>query len=454
MVDLFSQNYEQDSDDGMFDQRSPLAVRMRPQTLNDLVGQEHLLKPGSPIRVLAEADEDTNLGIGPSSIILWGPPGTGKTTLAHVISRGSGRKFVELSAVTSGVKDVRAVMEQALTDRDVHGITTILFLDEIHRFNKAQQDALLPGVENRWVVLIAATTENPTFSVVSPLLSRSLLIKLKALKSEHIEELIKRALTDERGLNKKFTISTKGLDFLVKVAGSDARQALTILEASASVALHKHHKDKEIALKDCEQAIDQAALKYDRSGDQHYNVISAFIKSVRGSDVDAALHYAARMLESGEDPRFIARRLMILAAEDIGLADPTVLQTATAAAQAVQLVGMPEARIILAEAIIHAATAPKSNAVYLGIDNALKDVRVGKGRVVPNHLRDTRSAEADKTGTQYKYAHDSKYHVVNQQYLPDDLVNTRYYQPTNNGFEDTIGQRLMNLDKMLGKNSE
>ncbi|MFT4147420.1 MAG: replication-associated recombination protein A [Micrococcaceae bacterium] len=450
MVDLFSQQYEHDDSLGAVDQRTPLAVRMRPQTLEEVLGQDHVLHPGAPLQMLAEADDSTS-NVGPSSVILWGPPGTGKTTLAHVISRGSARKFVELSAITSGVKDVRQVMEQALTDRDVHGITTILFLDEIHRFNKAQQDALLPGVENRWVVLVAATTENPTFSVISPLLSRSILVKLKALTEKDIKVLIQRALDDERGLQGKFTLDEEALNFLAQLAGTDARQALTTLEASAAVAAHVHPENPKISIKDCEQALDRASLKYDKSGDQHYNVISAFIKSVRGSDPDAALHYAARMLESGEDPRFIARRIMILAAEDIGLADPSVLQTATAAAQAIQLVGMPEARIILAEAIVHAATAPKSNAVYRGIDQALEDVRSGKGRSVPQHLQDSHATEYDKTGQAYKYAHDYPHHVVQQQYLPDDLVGTRYYEPSVNGFEATVSQRLESLNKMLGK---
>lgn len=327
--------------------RSPLAVRMRPRSLDEVVGQQHLLGPGSPLQMLA-AGGSAGGAAGPASVMLWGPPGTGKTTLAHVIARGPGRKFVELSAITAGVKDVRRVMDQALNDRDLHGRTTVLFLDEIHRFNKAQQDALLPGVENRWVVLIAATTENPSFSVVAPLLSRSILLTLQPLTNADIQDLLERAVEDPRGLDKLVTVTDDALDHLVRLAAGDARRGLTTLEAAAGVALSELATDSGdepvvIDLAIAERAIDAAAVRYDRAGDQHYDIISAFIKSVRGSDVDAALHYLARMLEAGEDPRFISRRIMISAAEDVGMADPTALQTAVAAAQAVALIGMPEA---------------------------------------------------------------------------------------------------------------
>lgn len=436
--------------------RGPLAVRMRPRTLDEVVGQQHLLGQGSPLRQLAAgAGADTTGPAGPTSLILWGPPGTGKTTLAHVIARGRGRKFVELSAITAGVKDVRRVMDEALTARDLYKTTTVLFLDEIHRFNKAQQDALLPGVENRWVVLVAATTENPSFSVVSPLLSRSLLLTLRPLTDADIEGLIQRAVADPRGLNGKVGLSEEALDHLVRLSGGDARRALTALEAAAGVAFGDadHAGDGPVAveLKHTERALDVAAVRYDRAGDQHYDVISAFIKSIRGSDVDAALHYLARMLEAGEDPRFIARRIVISAAEDVGMADPTALQTAVAAAQAVQLIGMPEGRIILAEAVVHLATAPKSNAAYMGINKAIADVRAGLGNGIPAHLRDAHYPGSKQLGhgLGYKYAHDAPHGVAAQQYPPDDLVGKDYYQPTANGAERDIATRLERLRRIV-----
>ncbi|MDQ0820889.1 putative ATPase [Arthrobacter sp. V4I6] len=446
--------------------RSPLAVRMRPRTLDDVVGQQHLLGQGSPLRQLA-AGTDATGPAGPSSLILWGPPGTGKTTLAHVIAKGPGRKFVELSAITAGVKDVRRVMEEALTARDLFKTTTVLFLDEIHRFNKAQQDALLPGVENRWVVLVAATTENPSFSVVSPLLSRSLLLTLKPLTDADVEGLLLRATTDVRGLNGKVELSAAALAHLVRLSGGDARRALTALEAAAGVAFgDADDTDAVVAgaaagtagpapvaieLKHTERALDVASVRYDRAGDQHYDVASAFIKSIRGSDVDAALHYLARMLEAGEDPRFVARRIVISAAEDVGMADPTALQTAVAAAQAVQLIGMPEGRIILAEAVVHLATAPKSNAAYLGINQAIADVRAGLGNGIPAHLRDAHYPGSKQLGhgKGYKYAHDAPHSVAAQQYPPDDLVGRNYYEPTANGAERDISTRLERLRKII-----
>ena len=453
--DLFSAGDDDESEDGdggtaaRLRPRSPLAVRMRPRTVDEVVGQQHLLGPGSPLRTLAQSADERNPA-GPSSVMLWGPPGTGKTTLAHVVARGAGRKFVELSAITAGVKDVRRVMEQALTDRDLHGVTTILFLDEIHRFNKAQQDALLPGVENRWVVLMAATTENPSFSVVSPLLSRSLLLTLRPLTESDIAALLQRAVEDERGLAGRVTLSGEALEHLVRLAAGDARRGLTALEAAAGVAYSERAEGDdvpEVTLKHAEEALDVAALRYDRAGDQHYDITSAFIKSLRGSDVDAALHYLARMLESGEDPRFIARRLVISASEDVGMADPTALQTAVAAAQAVQLIGMPEGRIILAEAVVHIATAPKSNAAYNGINSAIADVRAGRGQGVPAHLRDAHYPGAKQLGhgKGYIYSHDAPHGVARQQYAPDDLVGRNYYEPTGNGVERDIAARLERL---------
>lgn len=443
--------------------RSPLAVRMRPRSLDDVVGQQHLLGQGSPLRQLA-AGSDATGPAGPSSLILWGPPGTGKTTLAHVIAKGPGRKFVELSAITAGVKDVRRVMDEALTARDLYKTTTVLFLDEIHRFNKAQQDALLPGVENRWVVLVAATTENPSFSVVSPLLSRSLLLTLKPLTDADVEGLLRRAAEDPRGLNGKVELDGEALAHLVRLSGGDARRALTALEAAAGVAFGDAddadgvqaadgagEAPVKIELKHTERALDVASVRYDRAGDQHYDVASAFIKSIRGSDVDAALHYLARMLEAGEDPRFVARRIVISAAEDVGMADPTALQTAVAAAQAVQLIGMPEGRIILAEAVVHLATAPKSNAAYMGINQAIADVRAGLGNGIPAHLRDAHYPGSKQLGhgKGYKYAHDAPHAVAKQQYPPDDLVGRNYYEPTANGAERDISTRLERLRKII-----
>ncbi|WP_314192053.1 replication-associated recombination protein A [uncultured Arthrobacter sp.] len=458
--------------------RSPLAVRMRPRTLDEVVGQQHLLGQGSPLRQLA-AGADAAGPAGPSSLILWGPPGTGKTTLAHVIARGPGRKFVELSAITSGVKDVRRVMDDALTARDLYKTTTVLFLDEIHRFNKAQQDALLPGVEKGWVVLVAATTENPSFSVVSPLLSRSLLLTLKPLTDADIEGLLVRAVEDPRGLNGNVRLSSEALEHLVRLSGGDARRALTALEAAAGVAFgdaddvgHSGTGDGDtdadgtvdpgagkpvaaepvaVELRHTERALDAAAVRYDRAGDQHYDVASAFIKSIRGSDVDAALHYLARMLEAGEDPRFVARRIVISAAEDVGMADLTALQTAVAAAQAVQLIGMPEGRIVLAEAVVHLATAPKSNAAYMGINKAIADVRAGLGNGIPAHLRDAHYPGSKQLGhgVGYKYAHDAPHSVAAQQYPPDDLVGRDYYEPTANGAERDIAVRLERLRRIV-----
>jgi putative ATPase len=435
-------------------QRGPLAVRMRPRTVDEVVGQQHLLGEGSPLRQLA-AGAGSSGPTGPSSVILWGPPGTGKTTLAHVIARGAGRRFVELSAITAGVKDVRRVMDEALTARDLHRTTTVLFLDEIHRFTKAQQDALLPGVENRWVVLVAATTENPSFSVVSPLLSRSLLLTLRPLTDGDIAGLLERAVTDPRGLGGAVVLADDAAEHLVRLAGGDARRALTGLEAAAAVALGEGRGDGAasddapvtVALRHTELAVDSHAVRYDRAGDMHYDVVSAFIKSIRGSDVDAALHYLARMVEAGEDPRFIARRIIISAAEDIGMADPTALQTAVAAAQAVQLIGMPEGRIVLAEAVVHLATAPKSNAAYMGINAAIADVRGGLGTGIPAHLRDAHYAGAQRIGhgKGYQYAHDAPHSVARQQYPPDDLVGKDYYHPTGNGAERELQARVERL---------
>ncbi|GAA2221972.1 replication-associated recombination protein A [Herbiconiux moechotypicola] len=426
----------------------PLAVRMRPRSLSEVAGQRHLLRPGSPLVNLASDTAGTS---GSVSVILWGPPGTGKTTLAQAIAHSSGRKFVELSAVTAGVKDVRQVMDDAFRNRDLYGLSTVLFLDEIHRFTKAQQDALLPGVENGWVILVAATTENPSFSVISPLLSRSLLLTLEQLTDDDLGVLVDRAVTDARGLAERVRLDEEARAAIIRMASGDARRALTALEAAAGTALAGVADDVAepplITAETVAQSVDRALLRYDRNGDEHYDVISAFIKSVRGSDVDAALHYLARMIEAGEDPRFIARRVIILASEDIGIADPQALPIAVAAAEAVQMIGMPEGRIPLAEAVVYLATAPKSNAAYLGIDAAIADVKAGAFGRVPKHLRDAHYAGAKRLGhgKGYKYPHDDTLGVVRQQYLPDELTGTTYYTPTDHGHEREVSARLQKL---------
>lgn len=431
---------------------APLAVRMRPRSLDEVAGQAHLLVPGSPLRRLVEPGEASGRA-APSSVVLWGPPGTGKTTLAYLVARASGRRFVELSAVTAGVKDVRTVVEDARRRLVAGGEETVLFVDEVHRFSRTQQDALLPSVENRWVTLVAATTENPSFSVNSPLLSRSLLLTLQPLAEDDVRTLVERAVSDERGLGGEVSLNEDALEHLLRLAGGDARKALTVLEAAAGSALEERGAGATVDLATVEKSVDVAAVRYDRAGDQHYDVVSAFIKSIRGSDVDAALHYLARMIVAGEDPRFIARRLVISAAEDVGLADPSALQTATAAAQAVALIGMPEGRIVLAEAVVHLATAPKSNAAYLGIDAAIADVRAGRAGTVPTHLRDAHYAGAQRIGhgQVYVYAHDEPHAVAAQQYLPDTLVGRRYYEPTDRGFERQVGPRLDAVRDILAR---
>lgn len=478
------------------DPHAPLAVRMRPRSLDELVGQSHLLTPGSPLRRLIGGGRGAT-----SSVILFGPPGTGKTTLAYLVARAHNRRFVELSAVSAGVKEVRAVVDQARHALSVSGQETVLFIDEVHRFSRSQQDSLLPAVENRWVTLIAATTENPSFSVVAPLLSRSLLLTLQPLDGKDIAALVRRALSDPRGYACRVAIDDDALAQLVRLAGNDARKALTVLEAAAQSLLDgdalvdagafgdggavldaetvpkaggatekqkaqakqpldavKQSKGAKpevpvITVSTIEQAADIAAVRYDRSGDQHYDVASAFIKSMRGSDVDAAIHYLARMIAAGEDPRFIARRVVIAASEDVGMADPSVLATASAAMSAVAQIGMPEARIILAQAVIAVASAPKSNAAYLAIDRALADVRAGNIGQVPAHLRDAHYAGAQKLGhgTDYKYAHDYPHSVAAQEYLPEELRGKRYYQPTRNGFEDLLTTRLEKVRDLLGR---
>src|ERR1700752_2761742 len=415
---------------------APLAVRMRPASLDEVVGQDHLLQPGWPVRGLVE-------GSGVASVILYGPPGSGKTTLASLISQATGRRFEALSALSGGVKEVRAVIDDARSAA-AHGEQPVLFIDEVHRFSKTQQDALLSAVENRIVALVAATTENPSFSVVAPLLSRSLILQLQPLDSDAVRAVVRRAIDDPRGLGGQVDVTEEAVELLVQLSAGDARRALTALEVAAEAG-------QQVTVATIEQSLDKAAVRYDRDGDQHYDVISAFIKSVRGSDVDAALHYLARMLVAGGDPRFIARRLLILASEDIGMADPTALPTAVAAAQTAALIGMPEAQLTLAHATIHLATAPKSNAVTTALGAAMADIKAGKAGLVPPHLRDWHYSGAAGLGNAqgYKYSHDDPDGVVPQQYPPDDLVGVDYYRPTARGAEREIGTRLEKLRAII-----
>jgi putative ATPase len=421
---------------------TPLAVRMRPRSLEELVGQQQLRAAGAPLHQLIEGDRSM-------SLLLWGPPGTGKTTIAAILSQQTDRRFVEVSAVAAGVKEVRAAIDAARAELVAGGHETVLFVDEVHRFSKAQQDALLPGVENRWVTLVAATTENPFFSVISPLLSRSLLLRLEPLTDDDVRTVLEQALADERGLDGAIALEEDAREHLVRLAGGDARRALTYLEAAAAAASATGAESIDLAT--AETAVDQAAVRYDRQGDQHYDVTSAFIKSIRGSDADAAVHYLARMIEAGEDPRFIARRLVILASEDIGLADPTALPTAVAAAQAVQLIGLPEARLNLAQATIALSVAPKSNAVTRAIDAASADVRAGKIGPVPPHLRDAHYGGSKKLGhgKGYRYSHDEPYGIAEQQYAPDVVADATYYEPTALGSEAAVKERWERIRRLI-----
>ncbi len=408
--------------------QAPLAARLRPRRLDDMVGQEHLLGPGRPLRVLIEGDRLT-------SVILWGPPGTGKTTLAQAIAAHTAKAFESLSAVSAGVKDVRELLARAEDRLGQHGQGTILFLDEVHRFNKAQQDALLPGVESGLVTLVGATTENPFFEVNPPLLSRSTLFRLEPLDAGAARRLAERGLAAEAA-----TAEPDAIDHLVGRAGGDGRGLLTSLEVAVALAGPQRHVTLALA----EAALSTKALRYGR--DEHYDVISAFIKSVRGSDPDAALHWLARMLEAGEDARFIARRLVILASEDVGEADPTGLVVAVAAAQALEHVGLPEAQLNLAQATVHLAVAPKSNRVAQGIWSARAEVASGAAPIgeVPPHLRDAhyRAAASLGHGQGYEYPHDHPEGWVAQRYLPDELGDRTYYEPSANGYEQEIRTRM------------
>jgi putative ATPase len=403
---------------------APLAVRMRPRSVDEFVGQGHLLRPGLPLQRLLE-------GSGDVSVILWGPPGTGKTTIATLAAQVSARRYVELSAITAGVKDVREVVERARAEREVHNRGTVLFLDEVHRFNKTQQDALLPAVENGWVTLIAATTENPSFSVNAPLLSRSVVLQLQSLQPDELASLVMRAVAAPYGLDGSVELDAEALEAIVRLAAGDARRALTTLEAASASA-----GSGRINAEMVQAAIQQALVRYDADGDEHYDTISAFIKSVRGSDVDAALHWLAKMTVAGEDPRFIARRLVILASEDIGMADPSSLQVATAAMHAVAQIGMPEAKLTLAQATIHLALAPKSNSVTRAIGAAEADIRAGRTGKVPSHLRDAHYKGAADYGVRgYVYPHDDPAGAVAQEYGPMGVPRPTYFEPTQHGAE-------------------
>ena len=414
---------------------APLAARMRPRTLEEYVGQEEILGAGKPLRRAIEADEL-------SSIILWGPPGSGKTTLAHLIAGHSKARFIPFSAVTSGVPELRKVIAQARELRKFNGQRTILFVDEIHRFNKAQQDAFLPVVEDGTIILVGATTENPYFEINAPLISRSRLIILQPLTSEQLGLILDAALADEeRGVGLfTLTLVPEARNHITGFSDGDARKALNALEEAAKLA----GKGGTITLEIAEQAFQRRALRYDKDGDQHYDIISAFIKSLRGSDPDAALYWMARMIEAGEDPRFIARRLVVHASEDVGNADPLALLVATAAAQAVEFVGLPEARINLSQAVTYIACAPKSNAAVVAINRAQEDVRKGKLAPVPKHLRDTSYPGAAKLGhgQGYAYPHDFPGHHVEQEYVPDGTKNRPYYEPSDQGYEKKIRERM------------
>ena len=416
-------------------ENAPLAARLRPDNLSEVLGQDHLISEGTPLRRLLDG-----LPGAPPSIILYGPPGVGKTSLALLLSKG--RRFRQLSAVNAGVKDVREEIESARFQLAHKGIQTLLFIDEVHRFNKAQQDALLPAVEDKLITLVAATTENPAFSIISPLLSRSLVLTLNALNEESAEKLIERALLDPKGLNNKIEIDPDAKSELIKISNGDGRRILTYLEAAAGAS----QDSGVITVDNLAKAVSQAIVLY--NVDQHYDVISAYIKSMRGSDVDAALHYLARMIEAGEDPRYMARRLMIFASEDIGMADSNALLVATSAAQAVALVGMPEGALLLAHATVYCATAPKSNAVNIAISEARQDVNSGNIGLVPPPLRD--GATPFGTSGDYRYPHDYPEGVVAAQYAPDPLIGKQYYRPTLHGAEARVEKALERIREILG----
>ena len=431
---------------------APLAARMRPRNFDEFVGQEHIVGPGRVLRKSIEVDQLP-------SIVLWGPPGSGKTTLAFIIASITGSHFSAISAVTSGVADLRKIVEEARERLGMYGQRTILFIDEIHRFNKAQQDVILPHVEEGTVVFIGATTENPSFEVISPLLSRSRVFTLEALTEEQVRLLVERAMKDEeRGLGKmRPQLDPDAMGSLVVLANGDVRIALNALELATAATDTSESGVRHISVATIEDAMQQRALIYDKVGDQHYDTISAFIKSMRGSDPDAAIYWLGRMIEAGEDPLFIARRLVILAAEDVGMADPQALPVAVAAQQAVHFVGMPEGAIPLAEATVYLATAPKSNSAYSALNQALEDVRKTRNDPVPLHLRNpvTSLMKGMGYGKDYKYSHDYPGHFAAMQNLPDSLKERRYYRPSDQGYEREVAQRLKEWwGKQKGKTKE
>ena len=426
------------------DKESPLASRLRPKTLDEVVGQEHIIGKDKMLYRAIMADKL-------SSVIFYGPPGTGKTTLARVIANTTSAKFCQINATSAGKKDMEAVVAQAKQDLAAYQQKTILFIDEIHRFNKGQQDYLLPFVEDGTVVLIGATTENPYFEVNGALISRSIIFELKPLSNDNIKSIIKKAIEDdERGLGSfRAIIDDDALDFLADVAGGDARTALNAIELGVLTTDRSEDEKIHITIEVAQECIQKRKVSYDKTGDNHYDTISAFIKSMRGSDPDAAVYYLARMLEAGEDITFIARRIMICASEDVGMADPMAIVVASAAANIVERVGLPEARIPLSEAAVYVATAPKSNASYLAIDAALSYVRNHPGYAIPPYLQDSHYGGAAKLGRGlgYKYAHDFPGHYVDQQYLPDEVKDERFFTPGENGYEKKIREYYRNIDE-------
>ena len=435
-MDLFDAAAEQTKD-------APLAERMRPRTLEEFVGQGHILGEGKLLRRLIETDQLT-------SLIFWGPPGSGKTTLARIIAGATSSHFIFFSAILSGIKDIREVVKEAEEAQKYRGMKTILFVDEIHRFNKTQQDAFLPYVERGTFTIIGATTENPSFEVVAPLLSRCKVLVLNPLTAEEVAVILRAALADrERGLGTfDLAAQEEALAFMAEQADGDARIALNTLETAARLA-----RNGAITLDLAREAVQKKPLLYDKGGEEHYNVISAFIKSMRGSDPDAALYWLARMIEAGEDPLFILRRMVILASEDVGNADPRALQVAVAALQGFQLVGLPEGRIIIAQAVTYLATAPKSNASYVGVDAALAEVRKSGALPVPMHIRNAPTRLMKDLGYHkgYRYAHDYEEGYVAQQHLPDRLKGRRFYEPAGHGYEKTIKERM---EWLRGKEKE